>query len=75
MSTTTEGHTPPLPDDTAQRTFASLTSMMQFDEQEVQGIVRSIIANRARKMLHLIYWRDAAHIANLSLRTLALGLV
>jgi hypothetical protein len=68
MSTTTQGYvTPPPPDDTAQRTFAGLTSMMQFDEQEVRGIMRSIIAPTEReKCLILIYWRTAAHVMSLS---------
>jgi hypothetical protein len=68
MSTTTQGHvTPPPPDDTAQRTFAGLTSVMQFDEQEVRGIMRSIIAPTEReKCFILIYLRTAARVMSLS---------
>jgi hypothetical protein len=68
MNTTTQGDaTPPPPDDTAERMFASLTSLMQFDEQEVRGIMRSIIAPTEReKCFILIYWRTAAHVMSLS---------
>jgi hypothetical protein len=68
MRTTTQGYaTPPPPDDTAKRTFASLTSLMQFDEQEIRGIIRCVIAPTEReKCFILIYWRTAAHVMSLS---------
>lgn len=68
MSSTTHGHViPPPPDDTAQRTFAGLTSMMQFDEHDVRGIMRSIIApTEHEKCFILIYWRTAAQVMSLS---------
>lgn len=47
--------------------FASLTSLLQFDEQEVRGIVRSIITPTEReKCFMLVYWRGAAHAMSLS---------
>jgi hypothetical protein len=68
MATCNLGHTTaPPPDDTAQRTFAGLTSMMQFDEQEIRGIMRGIIAPTEReKCIILIYWRTAANVMSLS---------
>jgi hypothetical protein len=59
--------TPNPTDDTAQRLFASLTSMMQFDELEVRGIMRGMLAPSEReKCFVLIYWRTAANIMSLS---------
>jgi hypothetical protein len=68
MNTTTQiPPTPPPPDDTAQRIFAGLTSMMQFDELEIRNVVRGIIAPTDReKCFILIYWRTAAHAMSLS---------
>ncbi len=68
MSTTTLNHvTTPPPGDTAQRTFASITSMMQFDELEVRGIIRNILApTEHEKCFILIYWRAAAQVMSLS---------
>ena len=68
MSTTTQGTSnSPHPNETAQRMFSSLTSMMQFDEQQVRGIIRSVIAPTEReKCFILVYWRTAAHLMSLS---------
>ena len=55
------------PDETAKRTFAGLTSMMQFDELEIRDIMRNIIAPSEReKCFILIYWRTAAQVMSLS---------
>jgi hypothetical protein len=41
--------------------------MMQFDEQEIRGIIRSIFApNRREKCFILVYWRTAAQVMSLS---------
>jgi hypothetical protein len=68
MSITTQSHgNSPHRDDTAQRMFAGLTSIMQFDEQEIRGIIRSIIVPTEReKCFILVYWRTAAHVMSLS---------
>jgi hypothetical protein len=56
-----------LPNDAPARFFAGLTSMMQFDELEVRGIVRGIIAPNERENCFLLsYWRAAAHAMSLS---------
>lgn len=55
------------PDDTALRIFAGLTSMMQFDELEVRGILRGIITPSEREQCFILtYWRSAAHALSLS---------
>lgn len=58
---------PPPPADAASRIFAGLTSMMQFDELEVRGVVRGIIAPTEREQCFILtYWRTAAHAFSLS---------
>jgi hypothetical protein len=53
--------------DTAQRLFAGLTSVMQFDELEVRGIIHGLLAPSDReKCFILIYWRTAANVMSLS---------
>jgi Family of unknown function (DUF5677) len=53
--------------DTAQRLFASLTSVMQFDELEIRGIIRGLLApSKREKCFILIYWRTAANVMSLS---------
>src|SRR5579872_1722019 len=68
MNTTTLDHLAvPPPGESASRIFAGATSMMQFDEQEVRGIMRGIIAPTEReKCFILIYWRTVAHVMSLS---------
>jgi len=68
MCTTSQVSVTPNPtSDTAQRLFAGLTSMMQFDELEVRGIIRGLIAPSEReKCFILIYWRTAANVMSLS---------
>jgi hypothetical protein len=58
---------PAPPDDTAQRLYASLSSMMQFDEIEVRGVLRTILTPTDRESCFLlIYHRTAANIASVS---------
>ena len=53
--------------DTAHRMFASLTSMVQFDEIEIRGIIRGLLTPSEReKCFILIYWRTAANVMSLS---------
>lgn len=53
--------------ETAQRLHASLTSMMQFDEIEVRGVIEAIINPSDRECCFvLIYHRAAANVASLS---------
>jgi hypothetical protein len=67
MSLTTQGAATPPPDDAVRRTFASVTSMMQFDELEIRGVMRSIIAPTERDNCFILtYWRTAAHVMSLS---------
>ncbi|MGO9340396.1 MAG: hypothetical protein ACLPY1_23220 [Terracidiphilus sp.] len=53
--------------ETAQRFHASLTSMMQFDEIEIRGVIGTIINPSDRESCFLlIYHRTAANVASLS---------